>query len=714
MADAPKELEVVPQTLVNGKQTVKRADGAVWMDADKGFDGSPGWYTQEGQRAPDATPLRWQTLVNGQTTVKREDGAVWMDESKGFQGASGWYTKEGQKAPDKVLSKGTLAENIAFNPVTMGITDLPVKLAQVISRFNPASGMVPAYMNQPAQAIDRFVQERQKAFERLPMNQSAMASVNRAMANPANYIPAIGPVTGGAISAMAEPVTSGELAEETLKQGAIGGATSGIVSGLLNAGVKGITKAYNASKGNFAPAVSEFMRNAESLGITEYTADQALKSKGPTSQVANMLRDIPLLGDRGKLRKGLEQLATKAQSVDAKLAQEAANLGYANADDLATAAASGDRNAARLVNRMTNSSDDMNRVIQTSLDTELAARKASVGKLYDQIRSSMATTGDADVSFSRQYIQDILDREASSLAPNQNIVSELKSLASRMDDANVPKSWSNLRKADSDLGAKAKGFAGNDDAAASVLGDVREVIRHDMNQHVIASGKRPAIDALNQANKEYAEKIVPFKDKSIRGLIESTEPDATVRRMLNTPGFSDRAQKVYNMLDPKGQAAFRYTLFHDALEKASSGDKFSPAKLATELEKHMSEIGVTFKGKDLAEIKGLANVMRQMENTTLADAQVQNGKQAVKWLVPAVAGGAAVKGGAAAAAPIVGFGMLAKWLTQGSGKKYLLAASTLPPGSPQLDKLVKVIASKAPRIPGQMAGNAQTDNEVTP
>lgn len=85
--------------LKNGIETDRRADGAVWLDPSKGFDDSPGWYYQDGRRAPDSDNYSRHTLKNGQETILRGDGAIWLDKTKGFDEEPGWFQKDGTRAP---------------------------------------------------------------------------------------------------------------------------------------------------------------------------------------------------------------------------------------------------------------------------------------------------------------------------------------------------------------------------------------------------------------------------------------------------------------------------------------------------------------------------------------------------------------------------------------------------------------------------------------
>jgi len=131
------------------------------------------------------------------------------------------------------------------------------------------------------------------------------------------------------------------------------------------------------------------------------------------------------------------------------------------------------------------------------------------------------------------------------------------------------------------------------------------------------------------------------------------------------------------------------------MEKATTPQGISPAKFASYLEKHDNVITQFFKGKELAEIQGMQNLMRQVQRA----GQYAENQPTGKRVIPFLLGGQAVasvfsptmataSGGIAAISQTI-----QKLFQTKAGRDALVAATKYKPGTPAMEKLTKYIAS---------------------
>ena len=104
--------------------------------------------------------------------------------------------------------------------------------------------------------------------------------------------------------------------------------------------------------------------------------------------------------------------------------------------------------------------------------------------------------------------------------------------------------------------------------------------------------------AAQQADDFYKNVRVPFKDAGIAKAGSTTEPDTIFQNMVKA-GRGDRAQKFYDALDPKGQAAVQYQMFSKAMNDATDPvSGFNSAKFVKSMNGLSDVYGVFFQGSD--------------------------------------------------------------------------------------------------------------------
>ena len=151
-------------------------------------------------------------------------------------------------------------------------------------------------------------------------------------------------------------------------------------------------------------------------------------------------------------------------------------------------------------------------------------------------------------------------------------------------------------------------------------------------------------------------------------------------------GKGDKASNFYKNLDPKGQAALRYQMAQNAIDKAWNPNKevFSPARFAQEFERMSAPYGNVFRGADKAQMDGFVKLMRHVER---AGQYAENPPTGNRLVGVAFGLGAGVN--PTLAAQGAGVSAIAKMLfTTDAGKRILLAAKDVPPNSPQMANLL--------------------------
>ena len=89
---------------------------------------------------------------------------------------------------------------------------------------------------------------------------------------------------------------------------------------------------------------------------------------------------------------------------------------------------------------------------------------------------------------------------------------------------------------------------------------------------------------------------MPYRDGQLAKAIEKNLPDEIYNQFVRRG--KDRAEYFYKGLDAKGQAAVRYGMVEEAIEKAKSGkpDVFSPHVLPPALKRYRMRMGCSSRG----------------------------------------------------------------------------------------------------------------------
>jgi len=471
--------------------------------------------------------------------------------------------------------------------------------------------------------------------------------------------------------------------------GAIGQGVGEKVGSVIG---KGVTKAVNARRGNLAPAYKEIDDLGKQFDVRTSVGD--IKGGGVIKNTETHLERIPIVG-MGKFREGQHSQAKAAsRKITGKLKAVMADTDYKALPTIRQAADAGDRNAARVLNIVETAGDDTGRVLQASAEVRAFREGRIASRLYDKVDEAVAASGNDIVTPTKSTaaLDDALQKQADSLAPDDVLQKELAAISERINDPNISKSFSNMRLLRSQLGDLADKYGSpvnGNKAASRVFADVKQAVDDDIADFALNSGNAGIKKAYQRADKFY-KSAMKRADKAIANAMDSNKPDEIYKAFVKT-GKGDRANNFYQALDQKGQAALRYQMADEAINKATneSTGSFSPANFAKEFEQLSEPYSQIFKGDDKKQMDGFVKLMRHVER---AGQYKENPPTGLRLTDVAMVGGA--MSNPTGTLQVAGIAAIAKTLlTTRAGKNLLLAANRLPESQQvAMDNILKAAA----------------------
>lgn len=492
--------------------------------------------------------------------------------------------------------------------------------------------------------------------------------------------------------------------------GAAGGAIGqGIGEKVAGAVGKGVTKAVNARRGNLSPAYKEIDDLGKQFDVRTSVGD--INRGAFTGRAETALEQVPVLGMGGFREAQNAQAVAATGRVSNKLKQALSETDYKAMPSIRAAAAAGDRNAARVLNIAETAGDDTGRVLQASAEVRAFRESNIASRLYDKVDEAVAASGNDIITPTKSTaaLDDALQKQAESLAPDDVLSRELGDISARINDPNISKSFSNMRLLRSQLGDLADKYGSpinGNKAASRVFADVRQAVDDDIADFALNSGNTAIKKAYQRADKFY-KSAMQRSDKAIANAMKNNKPDEIYNAFVKT-GKGDRANNFYQALDQKGQAALRYQMADEAINKATneSTGNFSPAKFAGEFERMAEPYGRIFKGDDKKQMDGLVKLMRHVERAGQYKENPPTGNRVIPWLV---AGATAIN--PVTAIKVGGISLFARsMLTTRAGKNLLLAANKLPASQQAAMDNILQMAAKASAAAGAKTGQEASNS----
>jgi hypothetical protein len=579
---------------------------------------------------------------------------------------------------------------------------------------------------------------------------------------------------GGATAAATQPVESGAPGDfwaEKGKQAATGAVVAPVVAGaarLVGTGAaKVLGKARNASAVKL-PAQLE-AEAAQSDAAAQGTADAANTAARTraTSQVAQAEQRAT------NVKTGAQNAATSTvEQLKAGMEETA----WGSIDDVSHAAESGDEAAKQLLTKLENAGTDPGRIHEASIDLSDFRSRQVATDLYDKVQDlvekkklpevPLTATGDA--------VKRLIDRAKLSKIQDKGLNSVLKQIQESITPRTVPakqaagfvgapttpkiysakNTYGLLRELDSDLGERIRSKMSGDgaligDKGVGQLQAMKDALRADLDNFTRKSGVPEIQQAAQQADEFYKNVRVPFKNRMIANAGSGATDSDQIFKSFIQAGKGDRAQRFYDALDPKGQAAVQYSMVAKAMNDASDNltETFNHGKFFKSMDNLKDAYGVFFQGTDKLKIDGLKKLMQQAAQAdesvaavrSLTDEGVASTKAVTDANVKATAAAgkasvdaanarlSKIKGAPLGTATLAGVGaaeafgrlgmpvpaviaggiaglagLTKAFLTTDAGKRYLLAASDLPVG-PRLQKLLDTAMAELPAAAARAA-----------
>jgi hypothetical protein len=503
-----------------------------------------------------------------------------------------------------------------------------------------------------------------------------------------------------------------------------------------------VAKVGNALRGVVKPAYQSVVDAAKKYDIRLTYGDITRGSIAP--KVETGLEALPLTGGGTMRASGQKKVAGAGETIRAELQTEMQATPWR---DLASVqrAASGTgpraKEAQALLAEIADAGDDWGRVIQTSGKLNLFQDRVRAEKLYDQVETLAQPLGNMRLPKATQAIDDAIARASDDVLPSPEVKREVIGALHRIKGEISPTAtqpqpsmgvrdpvtgtlraepvttattvpdttYSRMRRLRSSLGDLQREAA--EPATARYLSGVKTALEEDMEAFARTSGVPELAKTAKAADTFYRTRIVPYREGQLAKAIEKNIPDEIYNQFVRRG--KDRAQYFYNGLDPKGQAAVRYGMVEEAVNKAYSGapDVFSPQRFATSLKKIQEAHGVFFKGTPQWEVNG---IMKLMEHGKRFGEYAENPPTGLRG---AFLGAMVGTGGLAAVlyavkALTIGQGLRMMLMTT-RGRNFLLAASDMQPGSSALQKRLDTFLRTSPEA-AALVGAARSQRQEEP
>lgn len=467
-----------------------------------------------------------------------------------------------------------------------------------------------------------------------------------------------------------------EQRKKNVKAGAIGGAVGGVVA--KKAGDV-VTKAVNIKQGRMVPAAQEIDELSKKFNVKTSVGDIGRNPIVQKTEVA--MEQIPIVGTSKFRQTQHGQAKTAATQVVDALKSKLDDVDYKAIPKIQAAASAGDKNAIRIMGIVNGAGDDTGKILQAAAEVKNWRGQRVASQMYEQV-GRLAGSGTVAPNKTVQAIDNVIAAD-SKVTPNKELLGEISSIRKNLLDPNINTNFKEMRAAQSRLGELVDEW-GRQGKSTSGLTQIRTAIDDDILDFAQSSGNTKLLSELKRANALYGQ-LQGGKDKAFASSLRSDKPDETFNQFMKV-GKGDKAANFYKNLDPKGQAALRYQMAQNALDKATneSTGSFSPAKFALEFERMSAPYGNIFKGADKAQMDGFVKLMRHVERA----GQYMENPPTGNRLVGVLMGGAAVMEPTAMATTGGIAGTLKLLFTTEAGKRILLAARDVPPNSPQMANLL--------------------------
>lgn len=549
---------------------------------------------------------------------------------------------------------------------------------------------------------------QQKEYEQTPIGSSGLGAVGKFLGQGAPFAALPYGAITGALGRLGGSAAIGALAggssfvpEDSNR--AYATAAGGLLGPVAEYGapllITPVTKGINAVTGRGIPEeAATLMGQSQQLDVPLYA--QNVSSSPTVQRSAQLLSKVPL-GMTGALE--AQQTAGRQAAQDYVLrAQQQmldANPGVNGLRKIEAAALDPNNKrygAANQILRSLNDESDpgFTHLIQSSGNTQLLRKKMIADNYFNRVEN-LSGNNIVDLNNAKAAFQGTLDELSALPIANEGLKSDL----AKVGDALVkPLNFKGVRDLRSQLNNMISDYYSGNNAVIGKQGvgylqKVSNALGQDVDSYM-ANANPQLKSAFDKANSFYQKNVIPYKYTALAKALKNQNPDQIYQSFIQNGLRDGKANILYGALDPKGQAAVRYGIISDAMANATDAQgNISLAKFVSALENRSGATGVFFKGSDAKQLEGVKNVLAHISGgrglISMPETGVQNLPTILKILFGA---GVATHPVATGAGAIGAFG-LQKLMTNPKGIRFLLASSTLKPGSPQMQKLIDASTS---------------------
>jgi hypothetical protein len=532
----------------------------------------------------------------------------------------------------------------------------------------------------------------------------------------------------GAVAGADQPTDvsgSGDYWSRKAGQTGLGAAVGAGTAAVLGVG----SKIVNAARGNVGAENADLIAAGKQHNVRLTYGDVTGNPIAQKGEVA--MESMPLVGTAGTRAAQQTEAKAAADNVQQGLWDKFLDTEPGAFQDVQTAAQSGDQRARNLIDKLQNAGNDPDKVLQASIGLGDFRTRQTATELYDNVQNLVEKNnlGDVRLTASAKALNSSLSELNAAKLPNRDVQTLLGQVrasvtpkaappagppplniqdfqawqAAQKPPASAGNDYGSIRQLVSDLGDRIRGYYEGSNAiigekGVGYLERVRNALQDDLSSFARTSSVPEVQQAGQVADEYYKTARVPYKDGMLAQASVTTEPDQIFQQFIKA-GKGDRAQNFYNALDPKGQAAVRYDMMakavNDATVPSSGGPIFSPAKFTGSMSKLNDAYGVFFTGPDKWQMDGFKNLMAHV---TRAGQFAENPPTGNRLIPFALGGGVALaaKTNPVVAAQAAGMVSLLKVaMTTAAGRNFLLAASSLTPGTAAMENLVDRMTARA-------------------
>jgi hypothetical protein len=435
----------------------------------------------------------------------------------------------------------------------------------------------------------------------------------------------------------------------------------------------------------------------------------------------------------------LQQAKQVVQAFSNDLKQQTANTPFAGLSAVEEASNGVGKRAVAaksLLEDINNAGPDAKDIVQTSAGLQAFREKMRMDRLFS-LRDELAQGVNIDpakpIGVLDSFIKDANGVDASKWPQKDAAIARLTQLRDNLASVSkevptgildgsgnpltktvqTPNTFKAMAKTRSDLGDAISDYFTGTDAevgkkGAGALQATKQAIDDAMSDAAQKSGKPALATADKFARSEYSDYSGTFRDPTVVKAIQTSDPDQVVQAL--TKAGTHKAQRIFNALEPKGQAAFAQATWEDAIRQAvnkRTGD-WIPGNVSGGISDHLNTLGVTMPkgGENAWRLSGINNLMQTLAKVNPEQASAL-GQRITESAMESTRGTSALL----KLYNTIKDGSVDMFFNNPAGKQFLYNASDVKPNSPAM---LKLIGRDFPKVFAAMTAARKTQPATSP